>query len=545
MYTVFCFRIPVCVRLRQKTEIGSIYIYMRLLPTWKGNLLVFGLLILIVLAYFFWQLQQAHETFLNHARQHAGMLAGVIELNARNALLSQSIIEEIMQTFLGNTARFVDYLDNVEPFASEELAAFAQEAGLAGIRIVRQEGDATEGPPGWFKYPGDFSCSANARLLRHLPADHLYFLTVPRSTESGCIITGITAARIEKLHEQVSLPRLLNTLSRLAGITYVRLEAPPCKNACCSNPKMSCIPEVMLINAPDRKVAEARLPFREDVLVVALDAAYFFVRISQLRNELFVFSAILAMLGIFFSWLLHRHQTAYLKRIRDVERELAREREDAALGRAAAAITHEIRNPLNAISMGLQRLQIEADDLSEEYQELVATMLKAVQRTNSIVTNIRRYAGPLKLRLQPVRLSAVISHILSLYRQKCEENGIEIRYDIRYEGTIDGDSELLEQVGENLIKNSIEAQPEGGCLSVIVDREGSEAILSVENSGLDLSAEEVSRIFEPYFTSKARGTGLGLAIVRRIIRAHKGRVEAEVPDAGVLRIRVYFKTGSA
>ncbi|OQX21947.1 MAG: hypothetical protein BWK80_31740 [Desulfobacteraceae bacterium IS3] len=514
---------------------------MRLLPTWKGNLLVFGLLILIVLAYFFWQLQQAHETFLNHARQHAGMLAGVIELNARGALLSQSIIEEIMQTFLGNTARFVDYLDNVEPFASEELAAFAQEAGLAGIRIVRRGGDATEGPPGWFRCPGDFSCTANARSLQHLPADHLYFLTVPRSSEPGCIITGITAARIEKLHEQVSLSRLLNTLCGLAGITYVRIEPSHCKNSACNKFKASRIPEVTLINTPEKKVAEARLPFREDVLVVALDATHFFVRIEQLRNEFFVFSAILAMLGIFFSWLLHRHQTAYLNRIRDFERELAREQEDAALGRAAAAITHEIRNPLNAISMGLQRLQIEADDLDEEYQNLVTTMLKAVQRTNSIVTNIRRYAGPLKPRRQAVRLNAVISHILSLYRQKCEEHAIEIRYEIRYEGTIEGDSELLEQVAENLIKNSIEAQPEGGYLHIIVDREGAEALFSVENRGLNLSEEEVGRIFEPYFTTKTRGTGLGLAIVRRIIRAHKGRVEADIPNAGVLRIKIYFK----
>lgn len=518
--------------------------YLRLLPAWKGNLLVFGLLILIVLAYFFWQLQQAHETFLNHARQHAGMLAGVIELNARGAILSQNVIEEIMQTFLGNTARFVDYLDNVEPFASEELAAFAQEAGLAGIRIVRQAGDFTEGPAGWFKYPGDFSCTANARSLQHLPADHLYFLIYPRDSEPGCIITGITAARIEKLHEQVSLSHLLNTLSGLAGITYVRIEPSRCKNSACNKLKMSGIPEITLIDTRDTKVAEARLPFREDVLVVALDATHFFVRIAQLRSEYFVFSVILAMLGLFFSWLLHRHQTAYLNRIRDVERELARQREDAALGRAAAAITHEIRNPLNAISMGLQRLQIEADDLDEEYQELVATMLKAVQRTNSIVTNIRRYAGPLKPRSQAVRLSAVISHILSLYCQKCEENSIEIRSEIRYEGIIDGDAELLEQVVENLIKNGIEAQPGGGFLHIIADREGPEAILSIENGGLDLSEEEVGRIFEPYFTTKTRGTGLGLAIVRRIIRAHRGRVEAEVPSPGVLRIRVYFNVSS-
>ncbi len=80
--------------------------YPRLLPGWKGNLLLFGILILTVLAYFLWQVKQVHQTFFNHAREHARMLASVIELNARGAILSQRSVEEIMQIFLGNMARF-------------------------------------------------------------------------------------------------------------------------------------------------------------------------------------------------------------------------------------------------------------------------------------------------------------------------------------------------------------------------------------------------------------------------------------------------------
>lgn len=539
-------------------------------PIWKGNLIVFGVLIIIVLAYFFWQARQAHTTFHNHVQEHSRMLAGVIELNARGALLSQEVVEEIMQTFLGNMARFVDYLNAVEPFSSEELTAFALEAGLAGIRIVTKNGEDTEGPPGWFKTP-HLSSTIKPASLHHLAAEHLYFLSWPRQEEPGWIIVGLTAAHIEKLHEQVGLSHLLDTLSGLAGIRYVRIEkCPHCSlkvprlhNAriescphCVS--KESCItdagnesrlssatgesyiPEIILIDTPDKKVAEAHVPFRKNVLIVAMGAEHFFFRIQQLWNEFFVFSAILALLGILFSWVLYRYQTAYMNQFRDFERELAQQREDAALGRAAAAITHEIRNPLNAISMGLQRLQIEADDLDDEYQGLVATMLKAVQRTNHIVANIRKYARPLEPRKQPVQLDSIISNILHLYHQKCIEQSVDVKCEIKYEGVITGDSDMLGQVAENLIKNAIEAQPRGGWLRASVDRRDSQAVLTVENRGFELAQDEADRILEPYFTTKTRGTGLGMAIARRIIHAHGGRLEVKVPEDGVLRVAAYF-----
>ncbi len=260
----------------------------------------------------------------------------------------------------------------------------------------------------------------------------------------------------------------------------------------------------------------------------------------------FLYSVLfLAIVGIFFSWLLNHYQTMYLNRIREVERDLARQREDAALGRAAGAITHEIRNPLNAISMGLQRLQIETDDLSDEYQQLISTMLKAVQRTNSIVTNIGKYAGKLEIHKISVSLSSIITQILILYAQKCAEQGIAIQQEIRYDGIISGDAEMLEQVVENLIKNAIEAQPDGGYIHILLEKQDNEVILIIENRGFELSQNEADKILEPYFTTKARGTGLGLAIVRRIVHAHGGRLLIQVPEQGVLKIVLIFMAVSS
>ena len=506
---------------------------LRFMPTWKGNLFVFGLLIIIILAYFYWQVQQVHRTFLNRVQQNSKMLADVIKLNADSSVLSQEVVEEIMQTFLGNTARFVDYLDDVEPFSTDELAAFATEAGLAGIRIVRKDKD-TEGPAGWFPVD-EVTCETENRFVRHLASDRLYYLTWPRAKGQGCIIVGIASARIEKLQEQIGLPYLLTTLSGLAGIKYVRIE-PEDRGAAAALSR----PEMTLTGTPDDKVAETRLSLGKDRLVVGLKARYYFARVKQLWYEFIIFSAILAFFGVFFSWLLYRFQAAYLKDVRSFERRLARQREDAVLGRAAASITHEIGNPLNAISMGLQRLQMETDDLPEEHRHLVSTMLKAVQRTKNIIANIRRYAKPLAPRRLSIQPDVLVGNILTLYKQQCEVQGIDVEFDIKFRNAVVGDPDMLEEVVENLIKNAVEAQPDGGYIRLEMERRGSEVMLAVENGGFSISDEEPERILEPYFTTKTRGTGLGLNIAGRIVDAHEGRLTVETPGPGVLRVKVYL-----
>lgn len=502
---------------------------LQMLPTWKGNLLIFSVLIIIILGYFFWQVRQAHQTFLDQVRSYSAMLGGVIELNAKGAVLSEEIVKEIMQTFLGNTARFADYLDMIQPFSPEELSAFAKEAGLAGIRIIRADGGHTEGPAGW-SGSENLTCTDKDGFLQHLRSEHLYFLSRTRERLPGCVMVGLTAARIEKLHDQVGLPYLLKTLPGLAGIKSVKID-PDSGNTFSK-------PEIRLTENQDETVAQAQMPLGKDTLIVAMDTGYFMARVRQIRHEFFAFSAVLAFLGIFLSWLLYRYQNAYLNQIRNYERELARQREDASLGRAAAAIAHEIRNPLNAISMGLQRLQIESDELSDDSQKLVATLLKAVQRTDSIVKNIRRYAMPSAPRKQSVSMETIINHILSLYRQKYEQHKIEVICHIGYDKNIMGDPDMLEEVVENLMKNSIEAQPYGGYIAIRYERKDDDVVLSFENSGFELSAEQSEKILDPYFTTKTRGTGLGMAIADRIVQAHGGRLVLSSPDSGVIRIDV-------
>ncbi len=507
----------------------------RLLPGWRGNLLLFGFLIFIVLSYFYWQVRGTQKTFFSDAREHSRMLAGVIELNARGALLSQTSVEEILGLFMGNTARFVDYLDSIEPFVPEELTAFAQENGLDGVFIHREDGTSTMGPSGWFRDTEPF-CRQPAGILKHMPDRHLYVAVWPRTEGDGCVGVGVKALAIEAMREKIGLDRLLKTMTGIAGIRYVRLLPAPVSP---EDDSRRIDPEaVVFLDDPGGKVAEVRRPLEDKVLLVGLDAEQYYFRIRQIWGEFFLFGAVLAILGSFFSWLLYRYQQFYYRHIRTVEQELSREREDAALGRSATAIAHEIRNPLNAIGMGLQRLRMEAEALTDEERTLIATMLQALKRADGIVENIRLYARPLAPNRKRLHLGRVVQDVMVLYRRRCSEQAIEVDMDIHDDQAVSGDLNLISQAIENLIKNSIEAQPDGGFLSLRIDSGGQEGRLRVENGGFSLPEHEADQILAPYYTTKTRGTGLGLAIVRKTILAHGGRMAVSVPNQGVLRVTI-------
>jgi signal transduction histidine kinase len=368
--------------------------------------------------------------------------------------------------------------------------------------------------------------------LQHLYEWHLYGLALRPEGDDRCVVVGIAAGRIEALQDQIGLPRLLETVSGIAGIAYLRIE-PKGPRASGENGH-----EIQLVAGPMGSVAEARLPMRTGDLVVGVDARQLASRIARLRQQFIVFAALLAVSGLLLSWLLYRMQSAYLFRMRTVERELARQREDAALGRAAASIAHEIRNPLNAISMGLQRLTIEAGDLGADQRELIETMRQAVNRTNGIVSDIQRFAHPLHPRRKPSRLDEITERILKLYRSACDARGIRVTFRRGLRQVVPIDPDMVAQAIENIVKNAVEAQTEEGFLRIEIRNSDGWIELSVENAGFAVPDGGADEILEPYFTTKTRGTGLGLSIAQRIAASHGGRLTVQHIGRGVLRTRL-------
>ena len=505
----------------------------RKLPLWVSNLLLFALLSFAAVGYFFWQIHRAEQEFFDHVRVHVKQVADVIELSARGAVVSQRVAEELLEALLGNTARFVDYLDSIEPFSSEELSAFAKESGLVGIHIFGDEGRNAEGPPKWPRGI-TLNCTEKA-ALEHRAKQSLYLFSWPRMDAPGCVVLGIEDQKIASLEEQLGLENVIKTISALPRIRYVKLDHPSAGEG-----NGETRPAVAIMQVGDSQVAETRLPFGGKALVVGMDTGYLASAVHRLWRDFFVFGAAFAVLGVFLSFILYRQQTSHLAQVKSFERQISKEREDASLGRAAAGIAHEIRNPLNALGMGLQRLQLEGDELRDEHRRLVGLMMDAIHRANRSVSGLLNYARPQMPNRKSTRLDMLVKRTLALYLPRCEELHIKVIQSIDFKETISADPELLGQVIENLLRNAIEAQPEGGFLHLNVGRKEREVYLKVENGGFTLSAEETDRIFEPYFTTKAEGTGLGLTISQRIIQAHEGRLEVHTPEAGVFKIAVHL-----
>ena len=506
--------------------------FLRFAPTWQANLLVFGCLIGIVLALVYWQIRSSEKTFVSHVRDHARLLASVIRLQADTAVMSKSAIEAIMQTFLGNTARFVDYLDTIAPFTPDELTAFANESGLAGIAILTADNQVIQGPSKWM--PGQINAEPPAQdVLSYKPEKALYSLTLPRP-EGGRILVGFQSDRIKRLRRELSLDTLLETLSAMPGIEYVRLAAANRAGVGTGQPVIN------LTHHKDQQIAEARMPFEGKDLLLGLDANFYFNRVNQLWTQFFVIAGILALIGMALSWGLYRYQAAYLRQIRSFERKLAKEQEDAALGRATAAIAHELRNPLNAISMGLQRLGKEAKGLTPAQTDLIEALMASVNRSNKLIQDLKQFAGPITPARQMIHPDAVISSQITLYKDDVRKRGISVDYKPAFTGTLMADADLFAIAFENLLKNAVEAQPNGGYIKIRLYRESDAVAVTMENAGLTFDNGELPKMLAPYVTTKTRGSGLGLAMVDRIATAHGGSLALNSPRPGEIRIQLIF-----
>ncbi|MDD2465076.1 MAG: ATP-binding protein [Desulfobulbus sp.] len=487
----------------------------RTLPSWAMNLLGFGLLIALVIAVFSWQIMAMNQDLHRNTLSRTRMMAAIIEENLAYGDLVGTTLDTLTTTFLRDKARFVAYLNGIDPLQSDELAALARETGLLGLTVINSGGSTTSGPEKWFKQLPDCEHQAD-QLLYDQNGQTVLYAFPGKTADIRCILVGMDAHAILGLRQKTALPVLLANLSQLPGIHYVRMEADGEKND--TDP-------VRLLNDQGEMTAEARLSTSKGLLVVGLDAANHFSRLSQLQRQFFLFTALLLGLGLFFSWLLYRYQQRDLRQTRNFERLLAREHEAAALGRATATIAHEVRNPLNALNMGLQRLSLESPTLNAEQQQLVSAMKEAVRRAGLIITELQRFTRPLVPRMMTIDPLKLVNRVLSLYRQQMVEQKIEFELVNNGEMHLAADRDLVAELVENLLRNAIEAQPEGGFIHLACRKVADTWQLAMTNGGYRLGPEESLRLGEPYFTTKTRGTGLGLALCRKIAEAHGGELQ--------------------
>ncbi len=231
--------------------------------------------------------------------------------------------------------------------------------------------------------------------------------------------------------------------------------------------------------------------------------------------------------------------TAKLGRARELEIQLHQAEKGAVVGRLAAAIAHEIRNPLNYINLTLDHLRSSFSPADQSkratFVKLTEQLKTEVARINRHISDFLKYSRPSKLELQPVDIRAEAEDALRLVEGRAEECGIKTN--IIQDGELPpvmADPESLRSVFTNLVINAVEAiNGTGGSVSIkLSNAEANSVKVEITDSGCGIAADDISKVFEPYFSTKETGTGLGLAIVKKAVDDHGGTISVASKEGG-------------
>jgi signal transduction histidine kinase len=242
--------------------------------------------------------------------------------------------------------------------------------------------------------------------------------------------------------------------------------------------------------------------------------------------------------------------TLFFKDLTRVERLEERERlrdRLATLGEMAAAIAHEVKNPLASIEVMAGVLRRQLPD-REDALETLGDIIKEARMANAIVVEVLEFVRPLRLQVERVTLDEVIKESITTAEGKIRRGGARI--DIAIENDVPellADGHQLRQLFTNLLANAFEALGGSGAIEIRasvdpgddspLEQRPPEVVIEVRDDGPGISADDLERVFSPFFTTKPQGTGLGLAIVRKVVDAHDGRIDAtSVPGRTTFRV---------
>lgn len=218
-----------------------------------------------------------------------------------------------------------------------------------------------------------------------------------------------------------------------------------------------------------------------------------------------------------------------LTELKKLERQIARSDQMNAMGQLASGVAHEIRNPLNSIATIVQQLDKDFEPINdkEEFHSLAKIVSKEVQRMNRTIENFLRFSKPEPILKNQFQLEDLLIAIKEQFAPLFKEKGIKFSLKENWNGIVNWDKNQIKQVLINLITNSIESINDSGEIGLLISKINKNIIIKLIDNGEGIPKENLQKIFNLYFTSKAKGTGIGLSIIQRIVNEHDGIVTVE------------------
>ena len=252
------------------------------------------------------------------------------------------------------------------------------------------------------------------------------------------------------------------------------------------------------------------------------------------RNRMIVSMIFIMAIGVLSMLAIYLNQKKYSLRMEEMGKRLQQAEKLSALGQLAAGVAHEIRNPLNAISMASQRIRREyspeEEDKKKAFQTITGIIRDEIKRLNRIVEEFVIFSRSRRLEFSNHSITMVLERMASLIREEANLKGITIQTDWERNNplVIPMDMDKLRQAFYNLLKNAMEAIAGKGTIIISAAPRGKGMVsVKIEDTGCGLTADEIDHIFDPEYTTKEKGLGLGLALAHEIIRGHGGEIQVE------------------